>query len=244
LIKKRVIISIFTILAFFALMFGLATSGNMFLSFLGEKLHINLVYKTNAGFVSCFILRSIKLENPKLHLEDIDVNIACKTAYFRPRFDEIVDKKTIVLDCVLNDVFFPDVTGDLQSAKELPFLLQGSTQALTDMVRSVAYYDYVYATLALHDDRVTFRSFEAKSDSLRLNASGFITEGGDFEIKLKIFFSPEFTKDFPEEAKGFLTQEGSGWLSYSFKAENSQNSMFFNLESDQIKINFKKVEVH
>ncbi|MFH1380804.1 MAG: hypothetical protein ABIH57_01345 [Candidatus Omnitrophota bacterium] len=242
--KIRVIICIFTAMVLFAISIGLATSGDMFLSFLGRKLHIDISYGTHTGFISCFILRSITLENPKLRLKDADTSITCRTAHFTPRFDELWNKQTIVLECVLNDVSFPGIAEQFKDTKELASLIQGDIQALAEVISSVINYDYIYVTLALHGDRVTFRSFEAKSDKLILTASGFITENSSFGIKLKIFFSPEFTKDFPVELKEFLTKEGEGWLSYSLNAESGKDNPFFVLESDRIKINFKKVEVH
>ena len=203
----------------------------MFLSFLGKELHVHIAYKNRSGFLSCFILRFIELDNPAFTLEDFDLKLGCQKAYIEPGFDKLLAEKAIILKCTLKDASLLGIKGE------------GDLSVLFDQI-SNNIYDTIYANLLIYNDRVRFPFFSAYSEDIRLYASGSMTEKGDLNLSMKAFFSPRITGQFPKELSEILTQESGGWVSYRLHVESGKDKPFLKLESDKFRLNFKRVEIH
>lgn len=180
---------------------GLARAGDIFLSFVGKKIHVNIDYKNRSGFVSCFLLRFIELEEPVFALKDFDFALLSRKAFVEPAFDRVLDKKLISLDCTFENASF--LNPEEKSGASLLF------DKLATLV-----FERVDAELLIYGETVEFPSCQAENDDVKLYASGYVTESGGFELRMKIFFSPEIAKSLPEELRGMLTEVGGGWFSY------------------------------
>ncbi|UCD55240.1 MAG: hypothetical protein JSV93_00135 [Candidatus Omnitrophota bacterium] len=215
----------------FIVTLGIIRAGDIFLSFLGEELHIYIAYKNHSGFLSCFILRFIELDKPVFGLKDFDLELGCQKAYIEPGFDKLLAEKTIILKCTLKDASFLGVKGG------------GGLSALFDKITDNV-YDTIYAKLFIYNDRVRFPFCSAYSKDIRLYASGSMTEKGDLDLSMKVFFSPFIAAQFPEELSDILTQESGGWVSYRLHIENGKDKPFLKFESDKFRLNFEQVEIH
>lgn len=210
---------------------GLARAGDMFLSLLGEKLHVYIAYKNHSGFLSCFILRFIELDRPTFTLKDFDLEFGCQKAYIEPGFDKLLTEKAIILKCTLKDASFLGVKG------------KGDLSVLFDKISNVV-YDTIYVNMLIYNDRVRFPFYSAYSEDVRLYASGSVTEKGDLNLSVKAFFSPRIAGQFPEELSELLTQESGGWVSYRLHIESGKDKPFLKLESDKFRLNFERVKIH
>jgi len=215
----------------------------MFFSFLGEKLHMDISYKNQSGFVSCFVLKFVKLEKPVFALKDFDLELGCKEAFIEPRFDEVWTKKAVILECTLKDASFLKVEEKLKDTDDLTKILGGNLDFLLDRLTGVL-FEYITTELRIYGETAEFLSFEAYSKDIALFASGLISEAGNFNVDMKIFFSAGLAGHFPEEIKGMLTEEHEGWFSYSLKAESGKNGSFLNIDSDRFKLEFEEIETH
>lgn len=207
---------------------GFARAGDIFLSLLGKKLHINIDYKNHSGFLSCLVLRFIELDEPFFALEDFDLTLGCKKAYVEPCFDKLLTEKAIILKCALKDASFLNIEG------------QGELSVLLDKIGSIV-YDAVYMELAIYNDSVRFPFYQAYAKEAKLYASGSVTESGDLNLNLEVFFSPEIAAQFPEELIEILRQESKGWLSYRMHIESSEDTPFLKLETDRFRLDFKEI---
>ncbi|MFH1594175.1 MAG: hypothetical protein ABID09_05725 [Candidatus Omnitrophota bacterium] len=223
--------------------FGLLRAGDVFLFYLGRELRIDISYKNHAGFISCFMLRSLRLKSPIFRPEDFDAAIECQTALIVPSFDRLIKDKTIALKCVLKNASVVGLEKKAAGADDLFALFQGNIMALFNELQSIVYSE-VFMEMVLHEGSVHFKSFEAHSDNVKLRASGTIAETGDFDVKLKVYFSPEIAAKFPDNIGAILREESGGWLSYSMDVANGQDSSVFKLNSDRFIFDFERIETH
>ena len=154
-----------------------ARAGDIFLSLIGEKLHVRLAHKEHSGFFSCFILRFIELDNPTFTLEDFNVTLGCRKAYIEPGFGKMLSEKAIILKCTLKDLSLLGLEG------------RGDLSLLIDKISS-AVYDDIYTELVIYNDRVLFPFFTAYSKDVKLYASGTFTKKKDVALSVRAFFSP------------------------------------------------------
>lgn len=220
----------------------------MFLSFVGNKIHIGINYKNHSGFISCFVFKTIKIEKPVFIIKDFSLALGCQYAYIRPDFSELANKKAIILNCSLKNASFFVLEKKMKGADgALGEFLGGiygeniNRAPFLDRLINVL-FGTVNTKLRIYGETLEFLSFDATSPDIRLCASGFITESEDLGLDMKIFFSPEMAQSFPEELKGLLTPVAKGWLSYRIELERSVKESFFKLDSDRIKMKFEKVE--
>ena len=220
---------------------SLSRAGDIFLSYLGNELKIELDYKNHSGFLSCFILRSIKLKSPVFKVEDFDIAIGSQRATLEPDFAKMLSERLIVLKCFIEDASFlmlkEQISGDSETFK----LLDENSKVLLSRLVEVL-FSSIDTTLLIYEDRVRFSRLEADSADIRLSASGEITEDGDFDIDAKIFISGSMVQSLPVEVAGMLRSEKDGWMSYHLSLQASQNNPFLNLESDRFRIQFEQVE--
>lgn len=220
----------------------------MFLAFMGEKLHMDISFENHSGIISCFVLRSIKLDRPVFKLKDFDAVVGCQSAIIKPSFKELFSKKAIILECELRNAAVlnlqKDTTNNADSGSErqIPFLSGGDLSLVLDELSNNV-YETMRATLIAHDDMIEFPSYEAQSENVRLYASGWVKESEDIDISIKVLFSPKIAKRFSEELLAILTEEPSGWLSYSLHFEGGKTTPFLKLESDRFAFDFEEVEI-
>jgi len=238
---KNIIICFAIIAALFFLGLGFARSGDMFLAFIGNKTHVNIDYKNRSGFVSCFLLRVIRLKNPVFALKDCDFTLECQNAIIRPGFDRLAEKKQIILDCHFENASFLGSAKKLKTEKPAR-LLQGNTSLLVERLSGLVFHD-IHAELIIYGETVEFPYCLASAKDVKLYASGHITESGDFKIKAKIFFSPEIAGEFPEEFRALFAEEPKGWASYYLHAESGNDRSSFKFETDTLSIDFERLEV-
>ena len=228
------------IIAAFAL--GLATSGDVFLSFIANKIHILISYNNHSGLFSCFILRFIELEKPVIRLRDFDFALSSERAFIEPRFHRLLSDRTIVLNFNMENARFLPAGESASLNDDLLGLLQGGTSLVLNRLTRMQ-FDRIHAELAIWGETIEFNSFEADSPDARIYASGRITESGSLNLNMRIFFAPELARDFPEELGRILTQEAGGWLSYSLSVETGQDRSSLRVESEKFKLNFERLEV-
>ena len=221
---------------------ALAGAGDIFLSYLADKLRMTVAYKNHSGFISCFILRSIKLDNPVFALKDLDFALGCQKALIRPDFSELIKRKAIILECDLENASFLGAEEKIKESDDnfLAFL-QGDVTAVFDMVANLV-FDSVRTKLIVYGDTVEFPYYEAHSEGIKLKASGSASKSGDFDIEAKAFFSRETAEGFPEELKALLTEGSDGWFSYYLRAAGGKDKPFLELESDMFRLQFERVE--
>ena len=223
----------------------LSRSGDIFLSYLGGELGIDIAYQNHSGFISCFVLRFIEITRPVFVLKDFDVALVCQKAFIEPRFDKVLNEKKIILKCFLKNASFLSIAESIKKNKSgLPFGLADDTvapliEALNDLL-----FETVTTTLVIFGERLDFPDFRAYSKNVKLFATGFIDESGNFDLKLKVFFSPETASEFPEELTAFLVEEGFGWVSYYVDFGSDRNDTSLNFESSKFKLDFKEVKIH
>ena len=221
----------------------------MFLDFMGEKLHIDIAFENHSGIISCFVLRSIKLEKPVFKLKDFNAVVGCQSALIKPGFKDLFSKKAITLECELRNAAILNLQkdaadhADSESQVQIPFLSGGDLSLVLDELCNNV-YETMRATLVAHDDVIEFPFFEAQSKNIRISASGSARETGDINISIKALFSPEISTHLPEELLAILTEEPDGWLSYSVHFEGGETTPFLKFESDRFSFDFKEVEVH
>ena len=216
-------------------------AGDIFLSHLAEEMHMGISYRNHSGAISCFILRSIELDNPVFEIKDANIAIGSQKALMRPDFSKLLSEKVIVLECFIKNATFLELKEKIKKGQEVFPFLGGDSSFFTDKLIDTL-FKTINTTLFVYKDSVRFTEFEATSENIRVKASGFISENGNFNIDLTMFFSPLVALHFPEEVKALLTEEEDGWMSYHLYAEGGEDQSFFKLESDAFKINFEKVE--
>ena len=213
----------------------------MFLSFIGTQLGIDIAYNNHSGFVSCFILRFIRLDKPVLLLSDIDLALGCEEGYIEPDFSEIIGKEAIILTCTLRNASFLSSGESLIPDGDTPDFLQDDLRILLPRLVNIV-YDNVFTTFRMYGDTVEFISFSAYSKDIRLFASGAISDSGASDIQAQAYFSPNIAGEFPEGLQALLTQKSNGWMSYSMHLETGQDLPSLKFESDRIRIQFQQIE--
>ena len=98
-------------------------------------------------------------------------------------------------------------------------------------------------TLVAHDNMIEFPAYVAHSENVKISASGWVKESEDINISIKALFSPKIAKRFSEELLALLTEEPSGWLSYSLHFEGGKTTPFLKFESDRFTFDFEEVEI-
>jgi hypothetical protein len=205
-------------------------AGDAFLAFLGEKLHVKLTHEQHVGFLSCFMLKFIALDDPVLTLTDFDLELGAKKAHIAPDFGKLISEKAIILNCTLEDV---------------TFLGGGAEDDFTDLfgrMRDNA-YDTIYTELVIYNDRVRFPFFTAHGKDVKLYASGTMAKKGDLDLNLRAFFSPRVAGQIPEELRDMLVEKPGGWMSYRLHMESGKDKPFLKLESDKLKLSFEEVDI-
>jgi hypothetical protein len=173
------------------------------------------------------------LEEPVFALKDFNLALGCRKAFIEPGFGRLLRKKAITLKCTFKDASI------LNFAEETE---KGELSLLFDKLASLR-FEHMQVRLVIWGETVEFPSCYAGGEGIKLNASGYGTESGKFDIKLKVFFSPEIARGFHEERRAILTDEHAGWLSYYLHAESGGERPSFKLESDRIRLNFEKIQV-
>lgn len=230
----------------------MATAGDLFLSFIGNEIHIDIAYKNHSGFISCFILRSIRIEKPVFVIRDFDLVLGCQGARIEPDFRELADKKAIILKCALKNVAFLRAGEKLSRSSGIPpkagkgagdllGLFGSSLPPLLEELVNVLFVT-VDTELRVFGGTLEFRSFKAESRDIKVTASGFVRETGDTQLSLKIFFSPEIIATFPEELRAVLTPGVRGWSSYHIELESGRAKPFLKLETDRFRLEFKEIQ--
>ncbi|MCQ9206610.1 MAG: hypothetical protein NG740_01840 [Omnitrophica bacterium] len=212
------------------------------MAFIGKKIHVKFDYKNHAGFVSCFLLRHIALEKPVVLLKDFDLALGCEKALIRPGFGKLLSEKKIILNCTLKNASLLSLREKIQKNGEFAAFFQGALPLLFDKLTDLT-FDSIHTVLIIYGETIEFPHFAAYARDCKLYAKGYATESGSFNIRAKMFFSPEIVRDFPEELKAVLTEESRGWLSYYAHVEGGSENSSFKLESDRFRINFEKLEV-
>ena len=239
---RFIAICVIAILLFSALAVGLARSGDVFLSFIANKIHILISYENHSGLLSCFILRFIELEKPVIRLRDFDFSLSSERVFIEPRFHRLFSDRTIVLNCNMENARFLATDENASQNDDLLGLFQGGASLILKHLTRMQ-FDHIHAELAIWGETVEFYSFEADAPDVRIYASGRIAESGSLGLNMRIFFAPELARDFPEELGNLLTQEARGWLSYSLSVETGRDKSFLKMESENIKIDFERLEV-
>lgn len=220
-----------------------ATAGDIFLSFIGNEIHIDISYRNHSDFISCFLRRRISLKAPVFVLKDFDLALGAEKAFIEPDFSEVLDKKAIILKCGIKNAAFLHVEEKLKDTNDLAKLFGGEVPPLLDKLANVL-FSTIDGELRIFGETLQFRSLSAESRDIKLSASGSVTESGDTKLELEIFFSPEIVGAFPEELKSMLRAEATGWFSYRIKLESGESRPFFKLETDTLRLEFKQIEEH
>jgi len=242
IIRKKNLKILFVVLILSCIIFGLTRAGDLFLSFVGDKIHIIIDYKNYVGFPSCFLLRSVALDRPVFRLKDFDFALACQRALIEPRFNRLYTNRTIILDCYFENASLLGIDDKTKESDQSFQLFNGGLGVLFERLKNLVFED-VHTRLVVYGETVEFPYFEAAGKESKIVASGYVTESGDFKIAAKIFFSPEVAAEFPEELKKMLTAESRDWLSYSLSIESGQDKSFLKLESDRFRLNFERLDV-
>lgn len=240
LLNKKILFAAL-ILLFIGLLF--ARAGDGFLRFVGEKLRINITYKNHSGFISCFVFRVIRLDNPVFVVQDFDLALECQNASIEPRLNKLITEKKIILKCALKNASFLNLDEKLKNNGEIAPFFAGEASALLKRLGGIL-YDAVHTEIIMHNDSVHFPYYTADSKDVKIRAFGHMSKKGDFDISLKILFAPEMTKQFPEALSALLTKESKGWSSYYMRIASGQEKPFLKVESDRFRLDFKEIEAH
>ncbi len=185
-------------------------------------------------------------------IRDFDLALGSQKATIEPDFSELLDKKAIILKCIIKNAAFLDIGEKIKNTGDLSGLFDGKIPPLLNRLANVL-FGTIEADLRIFGETLEFRSFKAESGDIEVSASGSVTESGDTKLDLEIFFSPGITATFPEELKSLLKAgeregasggETAGWLSYRVKLESGESKPFLKLETDFIKLEFKQIEEH
>jgi len=220
----------------------LSKSGDAFLAFIGEELHIDITYRNHSGFISCYLLRFIELASPVFVIKDFDVALGCREAYLIPDFSEVFSEKAITLECAIKDASFLEVEKKIKDVGDLDKYFDKDTLRLLSGLLDMLFQE-IFVKIKIYGTIAEIKYFTAYSKTVRIFASGVIEEDKGFELKAKIFISPTLAAKLPAEVVEFLTEKSRGWFSYSFHIVAREDRPFLKFESDRFRINFEKVEV-
>jgi len=201
-------------------------------------------YKNSVNFFSCFVRRRIMIDSPTIKIKNADFGIACRKATILPDFHELINSRTIILNCTFERASFLKLKEQLAASNDLQSFLANNAYPLAMARLLNVNFETMRTRLVMHGNRVDFTFFEAESKDIEVSAAGFATEDGDFDISGKISFSPEISETFPQELRVMLTEDSRGWLTYSLRVASSQSDSSLKIESDLIKIDFKEVKVN
>ena len=220
----------------------MSKSGDAFISFIGDKLRLDISYKNHVSFISCFLLKSVKLKEPIFSSKDTDISMSCGAAVIEPDFSELFSKKAINLKCSLYGGRIANIQEKMNDIAGMPLVFDSSASYVVDTISGI-FYKKIEAKLRMYGETVDFIYFEADSDKVRLSASGSFSEDGKVSLSTDILLSSEMVSGFPPEITAMLTEKPDGWFSYSINVETGKDRPYLKLESDRIKINFEKIEV-
>ncbi|MBL7158359.1 MAG: hypothetical protein ISS91_02500 [Candidatus Omnitrophica bacterium] len=216
-----------------------AFSGRVFLDFIGNELHIGLNYSNWVDFVSCFVIRRARLDDPVFIIKDFrNIAITADFAFLEPSFDRLLDEKGITVTFTLKNVRLASPVVDTTSLSEGGFL----PSDLWPVVSEGA-FEEITTTIFMHGDTAEFLNFGAVSENIKISARGVVSEKGYIDISAHILFSPSLVNGLPENIKQNLKTSLSGWGKYNLKFAAGSSGDGLRIESDRIKIEFEKVDV-
>ena len=239
--QKKLALYILAIFLISVLTFFLARSGDLFLSFLGKEIHIEMNYRNHSGFMSCFVKRKVELKNPIFRITDADLLLGAESAILYPDFSRTFSENIIILKCKIKNASLLEIEEKFKSSGEDFFQLGANINDLLDEILDILFFE-INTTLLIDKDSVHFETFEATSENIKIIASGFVNEAGDFSINASFSFSPQIVLKFPEKVTEMLRKEESGWFSYSLQAESGEKNSYLKFESDLLKIDFRQIE--
>ncbi len=220
----------------------MAVSGDMFLGFIGNKLHLEVKYKNRVGFMSCFVFRRITLNEPSFMIKEADIEIACERALIEPDFSEIIGKGAITLRCQLKNASFLRIKEKLLESPEISAFLEANASEVFEHIIGID-FETIDTTLRLWEENLEIGSLEANGKDARITSSGTFTESGKVKLAVKVLFSPHLIESLPEDARNMLKQESDGWYSYSLNFEADRENEAMTLDSDKISIRFEKIKL-
>ena len=241
-IKKLFIIAILSFVFIFGIAFY-AVSGKVFLDFIGNELHISLEYSNWVDFVSCFVIRHVRLDDPEIVVKDFhNAVIKADRAFLEPSFDRLFTEKGIQVTFIIENARLaaPIISPKDRGSDILRPFAQSAPPDLWGVLSEGA-FDTVTTTIFMHGDTADFENFEAVSKNIKIIARGSASENGDVKISAHLLFSPELVGAMPEALKEKLTVSLSGWGKYDFKFEFESDEQGMRIESDRLRIEFKKV---
>jgi len=236
---KKLFLSAALITALFLAGIIYAFSGKAFLDFIGRELHIGLSYSNWVDFVSCFVIRRARLNDPVFIIKDFrNIAVTADFAFLEPSFDRLLNEKGITVTFTLKNVRLASPVVDTTSLSEGGFL----PSDLWPVVSEGA-FDSITTTIFMHGDTAEFLNFDAISENIKISARGVVSEKGDIDISADILFAPKLVSGLPENIKQILKTSPSGWGKYNLKFAAGSSGDGFRIESDRIKIEFEKVDV-
>ena len=238
--QKKLVIYVLAIFLISVLTFFLARSGDLFLSFLGKEIRIEMNYRNHSGFRSCFIKREVELKNPIFTITDADLLIGAESATLYPDFSRTFKESIIILKCEIKNASLLEIEEKFKGSNEDILKLGANVNDLLDEVLNILFFK-INTTLLIDKDSVHFETFEATSENIKIIASGFVNEAGDFSVNASFLFSPEIVSKIPEKVTEMLRQEENGWFSYSLRAESGKKNSYLKFESDLLKIDFRQI---
>ena len=188
------------------------------------------------------MFRAIELKSPVFSPKDFDFSIGCEKAFIEPDFSRVADKGAIRLSCVLEKAVFQDAEEKLGDAGEFFPLAGAASSGLFEKIKNFS-FDNIFVTLEACGETVDIISFDARSGDIKILASGSVNEKGKLEFASRIFFSPAIASELSGDARGFLKEESSGWMSYSASFSGGENASSLKFDSDRIKIEFNEMVI-
>lgn len=220
----------------------LARSGDVFLSFVSDKLEIDTSYQNHSGFVSCFLLRFIELQKASFIPEKLPLELSCEKAFVQPDFSELLKQGSITLTCSIRNAVFSEARRDREEADGIFSFFHASGSEMLKRIAGCP-FENIYTRLFLHGDTVEFLYFVADSRDIKIYGKGSINRAGDLKMSARVFLSEKIAGKFSNELRDLFTPESSGWLSYGLNIEKGESVPFLKVDSDRFSINFQKVGV-
>ena len=222
-------------IAAIAVSFALTHADVIAMFFAGRFAGIDITYSGREGTS----FTSLRLSGLKVRLKGEDFSVSMDNANFWPRWDESINAKKIIVDCVFDGVRFysekgAGLPGDTPQTSSLNALARVPFQSEWE-------YRFVTFTGVMALDDISVRSFRSISDNILVSGSGkYRPRAGDFRADLHMAFAPELSKallmDFGDM---FLTPERSGWYGVSIRLSGNTRDRSFHMRTDRLEINIR-----
>ena len=215
--------------------------GDFLIDYLADSLGFKASYSNRCGFVSAFIFKTVHLKSFVLEAKENPLKIKCVNADIWFNYSKTLTKGIIGLHCRLNK---PTFSGKSTSGEEAATFLEILPSILFSMLGKTAdlQYDDIFCDLLMYGDTVEILMFTANSRHVIMKLKGKASTDGQVDVDFKVYFSPAFIANFPDEVRLLLEEETGGWMSFRTRIKNSKEKPFLQLDSDRFRLSIGQIK--